>query len=501
MFRNFHLRAQFNREKPPSSTGSGTSEVKDKTGKDVDAVEAPPIELKLEKIKTTDKWGAEFDDDDFAPLLGEKAHIYIKITNLPNGVKRKLQVDIGRKTKTAVAIVAEVTKDVTGTGSPITEKVVWDGIATKAVARQLSDHKTKDHNTGSKVHIPMEKIASGKEVTHGLYVIDQITLLDGTTEVKKLKPVDKGMSVPTIVNLTFNAKWIDDLKAFGLEPFSDKLKTALRCFGDRDYMINDATVTNRINARYVIDGGTSKTNSITVSIGGASTGTSLGTTPAGPRPLVDNIFAIGPGLGGDINVFPSTFMAFNKYGAVADKTEFQGAYSPLGVEVAANHRTPGTATTRTIDNTDIANPKVKGACSVVDSGSTTVTIDANGAVTVVSTDPKKVPEKRRKAIQKALNYFVKMIGNTINHEVGHAFGLVSIVKTANKVTIDGTTLTSPLDGDAGAHNKATNDTNIMDSGGTRTFKRRVEATGKQQKFLGASATYMRECIPFDPQDD
>jgi hypothetical protein len=80
-------------------------------------------------------------------------------------------------------------------------------------------------------------------------------------------------------------------------------------------------------------------------------------------------------------------------------------------------------------------------------------------------------------------------------------GVVSRVSAKNKVTISGTTVTSPLNGDGGAHNKVTNNTNIVDAGGTRSFVRRIEDTGVQQKFNATNTQYMRDCIPFDQHDD
>jgi hypothetical protein len=90
-----------------------------------------------------------------------------------------------------------------------------------------------------------------------------------------------------------------------------------------------------------------------------------------------------------------------------------------------------------------------------------------------------------------------MVGNTANHEVAHALGVVSRVLANNSLTISGTTLTSPLNGDAGAHNRVTNNTNIVDDGSTRSFVRRIENTGVQQVFNATNAQYMRDCIPFD----
>lgn len=512
MLRNFQLRAQFNRKKPSTLTGGGKSDVKDKTGKDVDAVEAPPIVLEFEKIETTEKNSTtgNFEnksDDDFAPLLDEKAHIYVKITNLPNGVNGKLKIDIGRKTKTAVAIVAEVAKEVTGTDNPITEKVVWDGKATKDVPRQFSDRQTKDHNSGNNVNIPMDKIDKGKEVPHGLYLVKDILLFDKKDrQVAQESPSKKGMSVPAIVNLTFNSDWSDDLKAFGLEPFSDKLKEALRRFGGRNFMVNQAAA-DRINARFAIDAGTTNSRSMVVSLGGIN-GQDIGGAPflylgkssawKAINPWYDNIFAALTGLGNDIKLYARGYMYYNTAGTdTDDRNEFIRAFKPMGVESTASHNAPGTATARAVDGSG----KVTGACDAIDADNTTLTIDANGKADVKSIATDKVPEERARAIQLAFNHFVKILGLVISHEIGHSFGVVSERKAKNRFRIDTTSIAeSPLNGDSGAHNRVTNDTNIMDPGPGFGFKRMVEGF-KQQKFHADNAMYMRKCVPYDPKDD
>ena len=94
-----------------------------------------------------------------------------------------------------------------------------------------------------------------------------------------------------------------------------------------------------------------------------------------------------------------------------------------------------------------------------------------------------------------------MVGNTTNHEAAHALGVVSRVLANNTLTISGTTVTSPLNGDGLAHNRVTNNTNIVDAGGTRAFVRRIENTGIQQVFNATNAQYLRDCIPFDRTDN
>jgi hypothetical protein len=143
-----------------------------------------------------------------------------------------------------------------------------------------------------------------------------------------------------------------------------------------------------------------------------------------------------------------------------------------------------------------------GTTAADDQANVTVALDSDGMATVTSTNPAKVPAARASEIQAALRAFVHFTGNTINHETAHGLGVAARVKANNKITISGTTVTSPLDGDAGAHNKVTANTNIVDAGSTRSFPRRIEAAGlPQQKFSAVNTRYLRDCIPFDQHDN
>jgi hypothetical protein len=211
------------------------------------------------------------------------------------------------------------------------------------------------------------------------------------------------------------------------------------------------------------------------------------------------LYAIFEGLGADVDIFPGTFMLFNRpAGAIGptDTADFRASFSPLGVAAAASSTALGVATPRAV-----AAGVVTGAADATDKGSITLTFDNDGMATVVSTSPGAVPVARAADLQLALRRFVRMVGNTINHEAAHAFGVVSRVRANNSIAIGGVTVTSPLNGDGGAHNRVTNGTNIVDGGGTRAFSRRVETTGVQQTFLASNATYMRDCIPFDRKDN
>ena len=46
--------------------------------------------------------------------------------------------------------------------------------------------------------------------------------------------------------------------------------------------------------------------------------------------------------------------------------------------------------------------------------------------------------------QRALRAFVRMVGNTINHETAHGFGVVSEVRANNSLTISGTMNARPM---------------------------------------------------------
>jgi hypothetical protein len=478
-----------------------------------DRVVPPPLVIRPEpvisitKIQTTDpeddaKW---LDDDDFSPRLDEKAKIFINITNLPSGFSGTLRVDIGRLSNRAdnaatadvnesFTLVSRLEPAVNADGSdPFSVEVEWDGKATQNVAQEFSDRQTPNVNSGANVNIPLNSINSGQPVTHGLYVIDKITLRQGGRDLAVLRPANVDMSVPIIANLIFNGNWLGDLRAFGLEPFQDQIEDALRRFGGRDYMIRDATLTNRINVRFVTEAGINNAHSMRISIGGSSPPSLAGNTPNGPAPLADNIYSFHDGLSADITVFPTTFMLFNSHNVGPnDVATFQNIFQPLGVTAARTAAAPGTATARAV-----AGGVVTGRCTSDDADNVTLTLDNDGIPTVVSSNPAIVPATRATQIQAALRAFVRMVGNTINHELAHGLGIASRVLASNRITIGGTTVTSPLDGDGGAHNKAPSPGNIVDAGSQRTFVRRIESTGVQNRFNATNMRYLRDCIPFD----
>jgi hypothetical protein len=447
-----------------------------------------------------------FDDhDDFAPRLKERAKIHVRVNKLPPGAAAKVRIDIGRLTNKpddagtpdvneSFTLVARLEKDIVGAADPLAVEVEWDGNSTVAAGQELSNRSTTNLNSGAAVNIPLKAIPSGQPVIHGLYVLDQVVLLRGGREVDKKRLVDVDISVPILVNLRFNANWPGDLTTFGLSPFQTQIEDALRRFGGRDYLIRNATMTTRINARFISDPAIGNPDSVVVVVGGLGTGV-FGSTPDGPAPLSDNLYAFHDGISADIVVFPRRFLTFNT-GAGAfgpgDQPVFRATYGPVGVAATQTPAAPGTATARSVTG-----GVVSGACNATDAGNVTVVLDDDGMATVATTNPALVPPARAADIQRALRAFVRMVGNTINHETAHALGVVSRVLANNSLTISGTTLTSPLNGDGGAHNRVTNNTNIVDDGSTRSFVRRIENTGVQQVFNATNAQYMRDCIPFD----
>jgi hypothetical protein len=447
-----------------------------------------------------------FDDhDDFAPRLKERAKIHVRVNKLPPAAPATVRIDIGRLTNKpddaatadvneSFTLVARLDKDIVGAADPLAVNVEWDGNSTLAVAQEFSDRTTTNINSGAAVNLPLKTIPGSQPVIHGLYVIDQVVLLRGGKEVDKKRLVNVDISVPILVNLRFNANWPGDLATFGLSPFQTQIEDALRRFGGRDYMIRNATMTNRINARFISDTAIGNADSVVVVVGGLGTGV-FGSTPDGPAPLSDNLYAFHDGISADIVVFPRRFIRFNTGAGVfgpGDQPVFRATYGPVGVAATQTPAAPGTATARTVTG-----GAVTGACNAIDAANVSVVLDDDGMATVTTTNPANVPPARAADIQRALRAFVRMVGNTINHETAHALGVVSRVLANNSITISGTTVTSPLNGDAGAHNTVTNNTNIVDDGSTRSFVRRIENTGIQQVFNATNAQYMRDCIPFD----
>lgn len=488
-----------------------TVELEDVPGKEGDRVTMTVVSITLVKIQTTDITNAAAweEDDDFSPRLGEKAKIQVKIEPKPATFTGKLRIDFGRLNNHAkganplvngaFTLVSRVEKDV-----PVDKDTIdfeWDGNSTVDVAQEFSDRTTPNVNGGAAVHLPLPSIASGQPIPHGLYFIDQIGLVQDSGLLGRLRPDNIDLSVPILANLTYNGNWPTDLQAFGLAPFQANIETALLRFGGRDYMIRDATLANRINVRFIANAAITNGQSIRSSVGGPdpAAGGLFGSTPDGPAPLSDNIYTFNEGLSQDITIFPSTFLLFNNTGNVADQTTFRAVFAPLGVAPAQTDAAPGTATARAVD----AAGAVTGACTAADDQTNvTVNLDVNGMATVATTNAALVPAARASAIQAALQAFVHFLGNTINHETAHGLGVASRVRAENSITIAGATVTSPLDGDAGAHNKVTNNTNIVDAGGTRSFVRRIEAAGNpQQTFSATNTQYLRDCIPFDRHDN
>jgi hypothetical protein len=498
----------------------GVKDVED----EVDRVVCTVLSVKFQKIQTSDSAGVFSEDDDFCPILNEKARVQVKVEHLFAGFAGRLRIDFGRLTNRAdkpstpevnesFTRVSRVEVDVAG-GNDIVQ-VDWDGKSTEAVVQEFSNRTTPDVNTAKNVNIPLPAIANAQTIPHGLYFIDQITLLKDGEEIAKDRPDNVDLSVPIVVNLTFNGNWVGSLQAFGLSPFQADIEEALCRFGGRDYMIRNGTLANRINARFVNNAGTTNTQGILLSIGGTDPSDSdAGATPTGPAPLFNNLFAIFDSPGGDISIFPSMFLLFNNTATVSDQTTFRAIFSPLGVTPAQTDVAPGTAGARAVDGTG----KVTGSATALDVAHTTVVWDADGMATVTSKDPPPppvglgpapapppppvVPGARAADIQAALRAFIKMLGNTINHESAHGMGVASVVRANNKITIGATTVTSPLNGDGGAHNKVNANTNIMDRGTTRSFVRRVEANGgPQQSFNASNTQYLRDCVPFDGADN
>ena len=479
-----------------------------------DFVSCTVISLRLEKIETSELapggGGMVFkSDDDFAPRLGEQAKFHVKIDgNLP-GFNATVRVAVGRRTNRAdrartstvnesITIVANVNQ--ANTPGKAEVEVNWNGKATVAADREFSDRTARNVNNGRDVRIPLNAVAATQFVPHGLYVVDQVTLLQGAEVLAIDRPEDADLSVPILANLIFNANWAADLAAFGLTPFRDRLEEGLRRFGGRDYMIRDAALANRMNVRFITNAGITNADSIRNSVGGPDPagGGLFGSTPDGPAPLADNLFAFFDGISADITIFPSTFLLFNNTGNIPDRTAFRGLFAPLGVRPGQTVAAPGTATARAVDGAG----NVTGGCTALDSGNVTVALDNDGMATVTTTNAAVVPAARATDIQAALQAFVRMVGNTTNHETAHGLGVVSRVRVNNRITIRGIIRTSPLNGDGGAHNRVTANTNIVDGGNTRSFVRRIEAAGQpQQRFNATNTTYLRNCIPFDTKDN
>ncbi|MGH7340958.1 MAG: hypothetical protein ACREKH_10755, partial [Candidatus Rokuibacteriota bacterium] len=319
-------------------------------------------------------------DDDFSPRLGERTKVTVHVEELASGVAATVRVDFGRLTKKAddpatadknegFALVARVDESVTGTDAPLDVEVEWDGKATEAVGQQFAARTTRDNVAAKDVNVPMLAIAKGDPISHGLYVIDQITLLEGTAEVAKTRPAAIDLSVPQLVNLVFNANWPGTLDIFGLRAFQPEIEQGLPLFITRDYMVRDPTPANRSDVRVLRGAALDNKQSIVASVGGTRADALFGSTPDGPAPLSDNLYAFHTGIAADVSIFPGSFILINNTNiAPGDVTLFRTIFQPLGVRTTQTPAAPGTASPRAVD----AAGAVTGACDATDRGNVTV---------------------------------------------------------------------------------------------------------------------------------
>jgi hypothetical protein len=480
-----------------------------------------PITIEVKKIETTDpsppKGGPPFHgDDDLCPLLGEKAKFHVEIAHLKDGFSGKVRMEIGRLTDTAddpatpdvnesFALIAAVEKEITAGPDPVKVELEWDGKAAFDLPEQFSSRKTPDNRAGKDQNIPMLKAEKGKPVRHGLYHVGSVAVLkDGGTTARR-RFDDVAVSVPLVLNVTFNADWPASLKSFGLAAFQTSLEEALRRHVGRDYMVRAGTLGDRMNVRVITDPAKKNTDTIFVTIGGSDPDGSglFGVSAFVSASLQENLYAMHEVLQhptlNQVKVFPNTFLFFNNNSMGAgDQAAFRAAFAPLGVRPAQTDDAPGTATARTV-----AAGVVTGATDGTDAANVNVSLNADGVATVVTKDTAKVPPARTADIQRAFNAFVKFVGNTTSHEGGHALGIAAPNNAGNELTIGGTKLRTPLPDDASFHNPVAlrANTNIMDAGPTRPFLRRIEGSGfGQQVFMARNLRYLRDCIPFAPKD-
>src|SRR5258705_7221121 len=160
----------------------------------------PKPTIKLEKIQTSEPFHPPLlapvyhDDDDFSPRLLEKIKFVVKIENLAPGFTGKVRVDAGRLTNRPVGanpdknesftLCGSIEVDVAAGADPLLVDVEWDGKTTVAVPLEFSNRTTPNVKGGAALNIPLNQIASGDPLTHGLYFVDQLTLIDSKGKQK-----------------------------------------------------------------------------------------------------------------------------------------------------------------------------------------------------------------------------------------------------------------------------------------------------------------------------
>lgn len=465
------------------------------------------MSVEIAKIETTMPGSPDQTEanEDFTGLLGEKALGTIVVYGGKIDDKYTVRLDIGRLTNRSnegsppdvnksFSLIARIEKEITVTQEPVQVIVEWDGKATETVAREFSNRTLVDVNTSKPVSIPVSDTKSGAYVPHGLYYIDQVCVLKDKVIKAKLRPSKIGFSVPMVANLSFNSDWIKDLEMFGIAAFKDEIEEALRRYGKRDYLMVNPEPSKSINIRFVTNKKLTKQDCIFIDIGGINNDSLFGLTGATSGTINVNLFTIQDWISG-IVIWPGAYLDSYQYLGGPDHLLFRSIFGPMGVKsstvgpdyVKADHRTVGNSA------------NITGACNETDKANVKIILDKIGIPTVLSTNPEKVPPARQKAIQTALRAFIRLLGYTIVHELGHALGCVAEVSERNSFSIGTDTVKSPLNGGRGNHNKISltnRGLNIMDDGSNLNFKERIEHSGSQVKFRPENSRYMQAVVPY-----
>lgn len=503
-------------------------------------VEVAPALQGAADVDDVNTWGGA----SFSPPLGHHVHFRAEVRDLPQGFSGTARLEIVRLTNEAskpFVVVAELDQSVIGDG--IRQVLfTWDGVADRDVEAHLSD-RTTPRVDGTSLHIPVREISSGSRVPHGIYHVRRVMLVDGSgTQLDESQVQNVSVSVPVLVVLRFNSEWRADVISFGLEHFREQVELGIRAYCQSVYttagaharFLFDTSRTARTapaptdltaNVPATVDvGGHQVTpafdEAFVIDIGGVQSPIPtddegnkkllLGRTrgppnnifvPAGVRHIdhtVDNFNMFVTLDGARVcRIYVSHLINYNDWSSWGiGTTKFRTTFYGLGVRRSTSvlWTDSGLIRTRWKAGPDL-NPN--RTLTSDEAGSFAVVLSSSGMATVSLAQPgSRRAAKRAKQVERALRRFVRMVGNVVAHEVGHAFGLVTPQRredgTPNVVSLsDGTRVGAPLAGDATGHARFSDEDDIMVIPGGVPFAQFVQTA----KFGQSNAQYLKDCLP------
>jgi hypothetical protein len=473
----------------------------------------PRVKVTLTSIEVVRANGTTSPDSDVCPVVGERVRFHVHLERLQAPFQGRVRLTVGRATQRGSDTVAELSTDLCTTETTADVTLEWDGKTTTAVPRAFSDRVVRNQLNGQLVAVPTAERAQGDTVRHGLYIVEEIAVLENDDSIAGLNnDVDPQLSVPAVCAVQFiNAFVREDLARYGFGddtatgpvPYLDKFQSAIVQRARHLFGLNASDRTQRPNVRLLDDQVSfSLNNGFAARIGGtfllAHGLTHFERLPVSRRKSADldltrNLFAFwGDGILIEIqlgNLLPQ--QGDDTKPPPTQDPLFRDIFGPLGVD-------PGARVDHTVptENRHVTpSGEVRGRVTGDDVANTTASVDAAGLVTVTSTSSTLVPPLRATRIQRAIRAVVHFAGWMLAHELGHALGLVS--GPGSQITIEGAQATTPFDGDDGDHPRSAPSSELMQNGFNVTFAQLV-GEGTPPSLGSQFLAYLLRVVPLAP---